>query len=187
MRVLPRMTVVEPADGLEMKKAVRAIAEHVGPVYLRVGREATPVVTQAEDEFELGKANIVRQGRDLTIVACGVMVAKAVAAAEELTAAGIEAEIINMHTIKPLDRDTLLQSVQKTGAVVTAEEHSVIGGLGSAVAEFLACSRPVPLRIIGSPDKFGICGTYEQIHQAFGLTAERIAQAAKEVLEQKKP
>ena len=176
------MTVVEPADGVEMKKAVRAIAEHVGPVYLRVGRVPIPVITRPDDEFVLGKANVVRRGQHVTVVACGSMVSKAVAAAEELAAVGIEAEIINMHTIKPLDTDTLLKSVEKTGAVVTAEEHSAIGGLGSAVAEFLACTRPVPLRIIGSPDKFGVCGTYEQIHQAFGLTAERIIQATKEVL-----
>jgi len=182
MRVLPRMTVVEPADGVEMKKAVRAIAEHVGPVYLRVGRVPIPVITRPDDEFVLGKANVVRRGQHVTVVACGSMVSKAVAAAEELAAVGIEAEIINMHTIKPLDTDTLLKSVEKTGAVVTAEEHSAIGGLGSAVAEFLACTRPVPLRIIGSPDKFRVCGTYEQIHQAFGLTAERIIQATKEVL-----
>jgi len=182
MRVLPRMTVVEPVDGIEMKKAVHALAEHVGPAYLRVNRVPVPVITREEDEFVLGKANVIRQGRDVTIVACGAMVAKAVAAAEALAASGIEAEIINMHTIKPLDTDTLLKSVEKTAAVVTAEEHSAIGGLGSAVAEFLACTKPVPVRIIGSPDRFGLCGTYEQIHQVFGLTAERIVQAAKEVL-----
>lgn len=181
-RVLPGMTVIEPADGVEMKKAVQALAEHVGPAYMRVGRVPIPVVTNEDDPFVIGKANILRQGRDVTLIACGAMAAKALTAAEQLAEEGIEAEVINMHTIKPLDTETILASVTKTGAVVTAEEHSVVGGLGGAVAEFLTSSRPAPIRIIGSPDRFGVCGTYGEIHQVLGLTAEKIREAAKAVL-----
>lgn len=179
-RAFPGMTVIEAADGIEVKKAVRALAKHVGPAYMRVGRLPTPVITKEDDEFEIGKANIIREGKDVTIIACGVMVSKALEAADYLAGAerGIEAEIINMHTIKPLDTQTILNSAAKTGAVVTAEEHTVIGGLGGAVAEFLACTKPVPMRIIGSPDRFGVCGTYEEIHEVLGLTVENIVKAS---------
>lgn len=184
-RVFPGMTVLEPADGIEMKKAVKALSKHFGPAYLRVGRVPIPVVTRKEDPFEIGKANIIRQGKDVTIIACGVMVSKALAAAESLSAMGIEAELINMHTIKPLDTDCILHSAGKTGAVVTAEEHTIIGGLGGAVAELLAVCRPVPMRIVGSPDRFGVCGTYDEIHNILGLTTEKIIFEAKNVLLQK--
>lgn len=181
-RAFPRMTVIEPADGIEIKKAVKALAEHVGPAYMRVGRVPIPVVTKEEDPFVIGKANILREGRDVTFIACGVMVSKALAAAGELEKEGISAEVINMHTIKPLDTGCILRSVSKTGAVVTAEEHTVIGGLGGAVAEFLACNKPVPMRIVGSPDRFGVCGTYEEIHEVLGLTTEKIIEAARSVV-----
>ncbi len=177
-RAFPGMTVIEAADGIEVKKAVRALAKHVGPAYMRVGRLPIPVITKEEDEFEIGKANIIRKGKDVTIIACGVMVSKALEAAECLAERGIEAEIINMHTIKPLDTLTILNSVAKTGAVVTAEEHTVIGGLGGAVAEFLACTKPVPMRIVGSPDRFGVCGTYEEIHEVLGLTVANITETS---------
>lgn len=181
-RVFPGMIVLEPADGVEVRKAVKALADYVGPAYMRVGRMPTPVVTKEEDEFIIGKANILRQGKDVTIIACGVMASKALAAADSLAREGIEAEVINMHTIKPLDEETILQSVAKTGAVVTAEEHTVIGGLGGAVTEFLACTKPVPVRMVGSQDRFGVCGTYDEIHEALGLTAEKIVEAVKEVV-----
>ncbi|RNC29969.1 MAG: 1-deoxy-D-xylulose-5-phosphate synthase [Candidatus Dichloromethanomonas elyunquensis] len=181
-RAFPGMTVIEPVDGIEIIKAVKALAQHVGPAYMRVGRLPIPVVTKEEDEFIIGKANILRQGSDVTIIACGVMVSKALAAAEALSREGISAEVINMHTIKPLDKEAILKSVKKTGAVVTAEEHSVIGGLGGAVAEFLSCANPVPMQIVGSQDRFGVCGSYEEIHQVLGLTAEKIEEAVKEVL-----
>lgn len=184
-RAFPGMTVIEPVDGVEMKKAVKALAMHVGPAYMRVGRLPIPVITKEEDDFEIGKANVIRQGKDVTIIACGVMVSKALTAAEELAKNGIEAEVINMHTIKPLDTQAILKSVAKTGAVVTAEEHTVIGGLGGAVAEFLACTKPIPMRIVGSPDRFGVCGTYEQIHQVLGLTVENILKSSVEVIAQK--
>lgn len=177
-RALPGMTVIEAADGIEVKKAVRALAKHVGPAYMRVGRLPVPVITKEEDEFEIGKANIIREGKDVTIIACGVMVSKALEAAEDLAVKGIDAEIINMHTIKPLDTQAILDSVVKTGAVITAEEHTVIGGLGGAVAEFLACTKPVPMRIIGSPDRFGVCGTYEEIHEVLRLTVEHIVESS---------
>jgi len=185
MRALPRMTVVEPADGVEMAKAVRAIAEHEGPCYLRVGRLPVPVVTAADDPFVIGKANCLRSGTDLTIVACGVMVGKALQAAAALEKEGVQAEVINAHTIKPLDEETILASARKTGAVVTAEEHTVIGGLGSAVAELCGRRLPVPLQMIGVKDRFGECGTYEELHRLFGLTAEDIVQAARQVLQAK--
>lgn len=173
-RAFPGMTVIEAADGIEVKKAVRALAKHVGPAYMRVGRLPIPIITKEEDEFKIGKANIIRKGKDVTIIGCGVMVSKSLEAAECLAERGIEAEIINMHTIKPLDTQTILNSVSKTGAVITAEEHTVIGGLGGAVAEFLACTKMVPMKIIGSPDRFGVCGTYEEIHEVLGLTVENI-------------
>ncbi|KUO60401.1 MAG: transketolase [Gracilibacter sp. BRH_c7a] len=181
-RALPGMTVIEAVDGVEVKKAVRALANHIGPAYLRVGRLPIPVITKEEDPFEIGKANIIREGKDVTIIACGVMVSKALKAAENLAERGIEAEIINMHTIKPLDTTTILKSVAKTGAVVTAEEHTVIGGLGGAVAEFLSCTKPVPIRIVGSPDRFGVCGSYEEIHEVLGLTPENIVESSTTVL-----
>ncbi|MGI6451734.1 MAG: transketolase family protein [Desulfitobacteriia bacterium] len=180
-RVFPGMTVIEPADGLEVRKAVQALAQHVGPAYMRVGRVPIPVITREEDEFQIGKANILRRGRDVTIIACGVMVSKALEAAQALAGEGIEAEVLNMHTIKPLDKEAIFQSVSKTKAVVTAEEHTVIGGLGSAVAEFLGCTHPVPMRMIGSPDRFGVCGSYEQIHKILGLTTEKISEAVKDL------
>lgn len=181
-RAFPGMTVLEPADGIEMKKAVKALAEHKGPAYMRVGRVPTPVITQENDLFTIGKANVIKEGRDISIIACGVMVAKALEAARILAEEGVSAEIINMHTIKPLDKECLVQSVAKTGAVVTAEEHTVIGGLGGAVAEFLACNKPVPMRMVGSPDRFGVCGTYEEIHEALGITTEKIIEQARQVL-----
>ncbi|NLI93427.1 MAG: transketolase family protein [Peptococcaceae bacterium] len=185
-RAFPGMTVIEPVDGIEIKKAVKALAQHVGPAYMRVGRLPIPVVTKEDDEFIIGKANTIRSGSDVTIIACGVMVSKALAAAEALSGEGINAEVINMHTIKPLDKEAILKSVEKTGAVVTAEEHTVIGGLGGAVAEFLACTKPLPMKIVGSQDRFGVCGSYEEIHQVLGLTSEKIIEAAKDVIKAKK-
>lgn len=178
-RAFPAMIVIEPVDAIEMKKAVKAIARHIGPVYMRVGRLPIPVITEEVDPFVIGKANILRQGQDVTVIACGVMVSKALKAAELLSLEGIEAEVINMHTIKPLDKETILKSVEKTGKVVTAEEHTVIGGLGGAVAEFLACTKPVPMQMVGSPDRFGVCGSYDEIHETLGLTVEKIQEAVR--------
>ncbi|MDA8228143.1 MAG: transketolase family protein [Desulfitobacterium hafniense] len=182
MRVLPNMMVIEPADGIEMAKAVVALAEHKGPAYLRVGRVPTPVVTKGEDVFEIGKANICREGEDVTIIACGVMLSKALSAAEGLSKEGISVEVINLHTIKPLDKDTIMKSVRKTKGVVTAEEHTVIGGLGGAISELLGESYPVPIRMVGVRDRFGLCGTYDELHQLLGLTTENIIGCVKELI-----
>lgn len=182
MRALPGMTVIEPADGLEMRKAVRALVDYKGPVYMRVGRVPTPVVTREEEYFKIGKANRSREGRDITFIACGVMVSKALEAAERLAKEGISAEVINLHTIKPLDEETILKSVRKTGRVVTAEEHTVLGGLGSAVSEFLIQNYPVPLKMVGVKDRFGVCASYEEMHARLGLTVEEIIKSAHSVL-----
>jgi transketolase len=185
MRVLPGMIVLEPADGVEMRKAVRAVANHKGPVYMRVGRVPTPVVTQEEDPFEIGKANRCREGKDITLIACGVMVSKALEAAEQLAREGISAEVINLHTIKPLDEEAILESVRKTGAVVTAEEHTVIGGLGSAVSEFLMQNYPVPMQMVGVKDRFGVCASYTEMHEILGLTVEEILNASYKVFQKR--
>lgn len=185
MRVLPGMTVLEPADGIEMRKAVRAIAQYKGPVYMRVGRVPTPVVTQEEDAFEIGKANRCREGKDITLIACGVMVSKALEAAEKLAQEGISTEVINLHTIKPLDEKVILESVRKTGGVVTAEEHSVLGGMGSAVSEFLIQNYPVPMQMVGVKDRFGLCASYTEMHEQLGLTVVEIIKAAHKVLQKR--
>jgi transketolase len=170
MRVLPEMIVICPADAVETKKAVRAMAENFGPIYLRISRAETEVVTKEDDFFEIGKASILRPGKKVTLIACGTMVPVALTAAEE-----IDGEVINLSTIKPLDRETILKSVKKTGKVITIEEHRVHGGIGSAVAEFLGQEYPVPMKIIGIQDSFGQSArSYEQLLDKYGLTTENI-------------
>lgn len=170
MRVLPEMTVICPADAIETKKAVKAMAGRQGPMYLRISRAETEVVTKEEDSFEIGKASILRKGKEVTIIACGTMVPAALLAAEE-----IDGEVINLSTIKPLDKETILSSVKKTGRVITIEEHSVIGGMGSAVAEFLGQECPVPIKIIGIPDVFGESAReYQELLDKYGLNKENI-------------
>ncbi|WP_088189648.1 transketolase family protein [Desulfosporosinus sp. FKA] len=186
MRVLPGIMIVEPADAIEMRKAVRAAAQHQGPVYLRVGRLPIPLVTCEEDPFELGKARILREGQDVTVIATGAMVAKGLEAAEELASLGISAEVINLHTIKPLDEETLLRSVRKTGAVVTAEEHTILGGMGSAVAELLVEEFPVPLQRVGVKDRFAVCAPYDELHDILGLTAKTIIKSVQDVIRKKR-
>lgn len=168
MRCLPGMTLIVPADYYEARKATLAAAKIKGPVYLRFGREKVPVITTAETPFEVGKAIIMREGKDVTIVACGSMVAEALDAADELSTQGIEAEVINLHTIKPIDKETITNSVKKTGALVTAEEHQVMGGMGSAVLEVVAQSHPVPARMVGIEDTFGESGTSEELLKKYG-------------------
>lgn len=179
MRALPHMTVVAPCDANEAYHATLAAARYDGPVYLRLGRIASPVVTEKGDPFALGKAKVMRQGTDVTLVACGLMVGMALEAAEILAKEGISAEVINMHTIKPLDIETLLRSAAKTRAVVTAEEHSVIGGLGGAVAEALALHLPTPIRFVGTQDTFGESATPRELLEKYGLTPVHIVEAAK--------
>lgn len=184
MRTIPGMTVVVPADDVEARAAVRAAYATPGPFYLRFGRLAVPVINDADDyEFQLGRGIVMREGTDVTIVACGLMVAEALAAADELAQRGISAEVINMHTIKPLDEDLVVASATKTGRVVTAEEHSVIGGLGSAVCDVLARRKPVPVIKVGVQDEFGYSGPAVDLLHEFGLDAKGIVAAVDEVVE----
>ncbi|NLK25365.1 MAG: transketolase family protein [Euryarchaeota archaeon] len=186
MRSLPNMTVIVPADGIEAYKAVKACVDHPGPCYVRLGRADVPMLTTMDSEFAIGKATVLREGSDVTLVGCGQMVAVCMDAAEELEKRGIHAEVVNMSTVKPLDEVTLLRSAKKTGAVVTAEEHTTVSGLGSAVAVVLGEYCPVPLKLIGTPDCFGESGESEELMRRYGLTSERVALAAEEVMRRKK-
>jgi len=178
MRVLPNMTVIAPCDYEETKKAVLAAAKIKGPVYIRFGREKIPVIS-GKPKFQIGRADILRQGKEATIIACGPMVSEALIAAEELAKQKISAEVINCHTIKPIDQTTIIKSAKKTKKVITIEEHQVNGGLGSAVAEVLSQNYPVPIKIIGMPDKFGESGTAKQLLNKYNLTAKRIVNGLK--------
>ena len=172
MRTIPGMTVIVPCDDTEAKAAVRAAYATDGPVYMRFGRLAVPVVNDPEGfEFEIGKGILIREGADVTIVACGLMVQAALEAAESLAAKGVSAEVIDMHTVKPLDEELLVASAKKTGRVVTCEEHSVIGGLGSAVCDALAEKCPVPVRKVGVNDVFGESGPAVDLLAKYGLDA----------------
>ncbi len=185
MRVLPNMKVVCPVDFIEAKKAIRAFAGEFGPMYMRTSRSALPILTTDKDPFVIGKANTLRQGSDVTIIACGVMVQEALSAAEMLKAQKIEARVINMHTIKPVDREAILAAATETKAIVTAEEHQQIGGLGSAVAEVVAQACPVPMEFIGVNDSFGQSGKPEQLMEFYHLKDSDIVAAAKKVISRK--
>lgn len=182
MRVLPNMTVVCPADVNEAVRATRLMAETPGPFYMRTSRAAFPVVTGPDDPFEFGKAKVMREGQDAAIIACGLMVSESLKAAELLVKDGIEARVINMHTIKPIDRDAVVKAARDTRAVVTAEEHQINGGLGGAVAEVLATEFPVPLEMIAVRDSFGETGSPEQLLTHFHLKDEDIAAAVKKAI-----
>jgi transketolase len=185
MRTLPHMCVLVPADGIEAYKAVKAAAEHEGPCYVRLGRGDVPMVTTMDSPFTIGKATILREGTDVTLVSCGQMVAVCMDAAEELQKSGISAEVVNMSTIKPLDENTLLRSVKKTGCVVTAEEHSIKSGLGSAVGTALGEHYPAPMKRVGTPDCFGESGESDDLMRRYGLTAEKVVASAEEVIRRK--
>jgi len=178
MRTLPNMTVINPADAKEAEAAVLAAIDYQGPVYIRLGRAETKDIHDDSYHFEWGKAEVLRQGSDVTIFATGIMTAKALDAAETLAKQGIQAEVINVHTIKPLDEETVIASAKKTGKVVTAEEHSIIGGLGSAVAEVLARQCPTKQAFVGVQDSFGESGSPDDLLEKYGLTAEAIVKAA---------
>ena len=179
MRTIPGMTVIVPSDDVEARAATRAAYEMDGPVYLRFCRLATSVVNDRPDyDFKVGKAYVLREGTDVTIVACGLMVEQALEAARQLEASGVSAEVINAPTVKPLDAETIVASARKTGWVVTAEEHSVIGGLGSAVCDVLSEQHPVPVRKVGVEDTFGESGPAVEVLKKYGLTAEHVAEAA---------
>ncbi|MFA9211697.1 MAG: transketolase family protein [Moraxellaceae bacterium] len=185
MRMLPNMTVIVPADHNQTKQATIAIAEHNGPVYLRFGRPAVPIFVQPDAKFIIGKADVLTEGTDVTIIACGHLVWKSIEAAQELAAMGISAEVINMHTIKPLDEKAILDSVRKTKCVVTAEEHMLNGGLGEAVSQVLTRNFPAPQEYVGVNDSFGESGTPDELMVKYGLDTVNIVAAAKKVIERK--
>ena len=181
MRTIPGMVVINPSDDVEARAAVKAAIEHQGPVYLRFGRLATPVINDRSDyKFELGKGVVLREGKDVTIVATGLCVSSALEAADMLAEDGIEAKVINIHTIKPIDADLLVEAAKETGKVVTVEEHSVIGGLGGAVCEVLSEKYPVPVKRIGVNDVYGESGPAKELIKKYGLDSESIAARVKD-------
>ena len=183
MRTIPGMVILNPADGPEAAAAVRAAADYEGPVYLRFGRLAVPVFNEENVDFTIGKGKVMREGTDVTVIATGLEVAEAMAAADTLAAEGISARVVNMATIKPIDKEIILQAAAETGAIVTAEEHNVIGGLGSAVAEVLCESgKPVPMLRVGVEDTFGRSGPALELLDLYGLTAPHIVEKVKAVL-----
>ena len=185
MRVLPNMKVICPADVLEAKKATRAIADTPGPFYMRTSRAPLPVITKPEDPFVIGKANVLRKGKDVTVIACGAMVSEALSAAEQLANEGISVKVVNMHTIKPIDIQAIVASVKETGAIVTAEEHQMAGGLGSAVAEIMAQHAVAPMEMVAVKDSFGESGTPAQLQAHYGLKDVNIIEAVKKVIKRK--
>lgn len=185
MKMMPGMTVINPCDYNQTKAATIAIADYDGPVYLRFGRPVMPIFTDPDQKFEIGKAWMVNEGTDVTIIATGHLVWEAIQAGEKLVEMGISAEIINIHTIKPLDEEAILKSVKKTGCVVTAEEHNRLGGLGDSVAQVLAKYNPAPQEYIAVDDSFGESGVPEQLMTKYGLDAEHIIKAVEKVIKRK--
>jgi len=185
MKMLPGMTVINPCDYNQTKAATIAIADHHGPVYLRFGRPVVPIFTDANQKFEIGKAWVVNEGVDVSIFATGHLVWEAIQAGEQLAQLGIDAEIINIHTIKPIDEEAIVRSAGKTGCVVTAEEHNRLGGLGDSVAQVLATHRPTPQEYVAVNDSFGESGTPAQLMEKYGLNAASIVAAAQRVIKRK--
>jgi len=185
MRSLPNMKMIVPADYYETFKATKAAASIIGPVYIRFGREKVPVVTDENSPFIFGKANIKREGQDVAIIACGVMVHEALVAANDLEKTGISARVINMHTLKPLDEECIVAAARECGAIVTAEEHQIYGGLGSAVAQVVARECPVPMDYVAVMDRFGESGKPDELLTAFGLRSTNIVEKVKRVVGRK--
>ena len=185
MRVLPNMTVVVPADEAETTSVIEWAANYQGPVYVRLGRAGVDDTTPAGYQFVPGKSQTLVEGADLTIIACGALVGPAVEGAKELAQAGISARVINMASIKPIDKDAIVKAAQETGAILTAEEHNVLGGLGSAVAEVVVQEAPVPMAVVGVQDSFGESGTPKELMAKYGLTAKDIVAAAKKLVARK--
>jgi transketolase len=185
MKMLPGMTVIVPCDYNQTKAATLAIADHIGPVYLRFGRPVWPIFTPADEPFIIGKAQVLSEGSDVSLFACGHLVWIAIEAAKLLREKGIHADVINMHTIKPIDKEAILRSITKTGCAVTAEEHNVIGGLGDSIAQVAASSLPVPIEMIGTQDTFGESGKPVELLKKYGLDAEHIAAAAEKAISRK--
>jgi transketolase len=186
MRVLPNMTVVVPADSIETEKTIRAVAAMHGPAYVRLSRPKTPVINDKGYDFKVGKGVTLAEGKDLTIISCGIMVSQALEAKDVLKSEGISARVINMHTLKPLDKELIVAAARETGAIVTAEEHTVIGGLGSAVAEVLVENSPTPMLRVGSRDMFAESGKPKELLEKYGMTTQEILKAARAVLSKKK-
>jgi transketolase len=182
LRSLPGMTVIVPCDALEAKKATIACADYPGPVYLRLGRAPVPTITKPADPFRIGRANVLREGDDVTIIACGTLVGHALQAAEALAKDDVQARVVNLHTLKPIDTEVLVAAAKETGAIVTAEEHTVVGGLGGAVAEVVVQHHPVPMRFVGVQDRFGTSGDPADLFRAFHLMPEDVAAAVRDVL-----
>ncbi len=182
MRGLPNMTVLVPADAVSAGRLVKLAAGYKGPVYIRLGRPGIPVIYDDAQQFEIGRAIRIKEGKDISIIATGIMVAKALKAADVLKKEGITADVIDMHTIKPIDKDMIIDTARKTGRVVTCEEHSIYGGLGSAVCEVLSENYPARVRRVGVKDTFGESGTPDAVIKKYGLTAEDIVKAAREML-----
>jgi transketolase len=187
LRAIANMTVIVPADPLETEQAVRAAADFVGPVYLRLSRMGVPIVHNTDYRFEIGKAVRLRDGDDVTLAACGTMVPRALDAAAMLEEEGIQARVINMATVKPIDREAIVEAAVETGGIVTAEEHTIYGGFGSAVAEVVATTHPVPMRILGVPGVFAPTGSSDFLFDHFGLTPQGIYEAAHDLIEQSAP
>ncbi|MCU0447130.1 MAG: transketolase family protein [Microscillaceae bacterium] len=185
MKMLPNFTVINPCDYNQTKAATLAIADHVGPVYLRFGRPKVPIFIPEDQKFEIGKALLLNEGNDVSIFATGHLVWQAIVAGEILATQGINAEIINIHTIKPIDNEAVINSVRKTGCAVSAEEHQINGGLGDSIAQVLARNCPAPLEYIGVNDSFGESGVPEQLMEKYGLSASHIVEAVKKVLARK--
>ena len=182
LRAIANMTIIVPADPLETEQAVRAAADFIGPVYLRLSRMGVPVVHDEDYRFEIGKAVRLRDGNDVTLAACGTLVPRALEAAAMLEEEGIQARVINMATVKPIDREAIVEAAVETGGIVTAEEHTIYGGFGSAVAEVVATTHPVPMRILGVPGVFAPTGSPEFLFEHFGLTPQGIRDAALELV-----
>ena len=186
MRVIPNMRVIVPVDAVETEKAIIEEVSNPGPAYIRLNRSKTPIIFDNNYEFTLGKAVKLREGDDLTIIATGTMVHEALEAAKMLTNENISTSVLNIHTVKPIDRESIIKEARRTGAIVTVEEHSIYGGLGSAIAELVVENYPVPMRIMGVKDKFGESGEYRELLKKHGLTAMNIFNYTKELLEKKR-
>ncbi len=185
MRTLPNMTVIQPSDAVEAEKAVLALASYKGPAYLRLGRGKVPIIHGEDYKFEIGKGELLKKGNDVSIIASGSMVHEALKAAEELEKQKISVRVINIHTIKPIDKTIIIKAAKETGCIVTAEDHSIIGGLGSAVSEVLTENIPVPLERVGTKDTFGESGKPEELYKKYGLTPDDIIKSVKKVMGRK--
>ena len=186
IRSIPNMTLIVPADAVETEKAVYAVAQYVGPVYLRLSRAEVPLIFDKNYKMEIGKGNLLKDGKDVTLVATGIMVARVLEAAKALEQEKIDARVIEIHTLKPLDVDIIIRAADETGAIVTAEEHSIIGGLGGAVAEVIAANKPVPMERVGIKDTFTESGEYNDLLEKYGMGIEHIIVAVKKVMKRKK-